>query len=215
MAKLARNPRSDETIDSPSSLESLSLESALDQASARRQVALVEGSTPQLSHETRSLLRDRLRLLAIMLFLLFAAFLVRSLFSLQEYVYGIHAPVFYAHVAVTFVLALMAQRLCTHCDVFEKHLRLSELLIIGSPAAFFLLMNYHRLFISATLGEGHAHLPSIVAGWILLIMCYAMFVPNTWQRAAVILSLLGIAPTAIWLLAWYRVPEVGQLLQTK
>jgi len=208
------DPRLDETIDSPSPLDSFGSETIHDRASARQQVALVEGSSPHLTHETRSLLRDRLRLLAIMLFSIFAVFLVRSLWSFQEYAVGIHAPVFYGHVAVTLVLALVAQRLCTHCDVFETHLRLSELLILGGPAAFFLLFGYFNLVHCAALGAGHAHLPNITGAWILLIFCYALFIPNTWQRAAVVLSLLGIAPSAVWLFAWVRSPEVVMLMKT-
>ena len=205
----------DETVDSTNSmLDSFGSETVHNRASARRQVALVEGSSPQLSHETRGLLRDRLRLLAIMLFLLFAVFLVRSLWSFQDHAMALHPSVFYGHIAVTLVLALVAQRLCSHCDIFEQHLRFSELLIVGGPAAFFLLLDYHRLIHCAALGHGHAHLPNIVGAWILLIFCYALFIPNSWQRAAVVLSLLGLAPTTVWLVAWYRSPEVGTLLQT-
>ncbi len=205
----------DETIDSPGPLPPLGSNTMHNRVAARRQIALVEGSSPELSHETRSLLRDRLRLLALLLFVIFTVFLLRSLWSLDTYLSFSHAPVFYTHIAVTFVLALVAQRLCTQCSIFVKHLRLSELLTIGGPAAFFMLLHYHRLFHCASLGEGHAHLPNIVGGWILLIMSYAMFVPNHWKRAAVVLCLLGLAPTAIWALAWFRVPEVSQLLKTQ
>ncbi|MCA9232695.1 MAG: serine/threonine protein kinase [Planctomycetales bacterium] len=215
MAKFAIDPRTEETIDSPSLLDSFGREEALERAAARRQVALVEGSTPQLSFETRSLLRDRLRLLAIMLFLLFAVFLIRSLWFFEQYVLGPGAVVFYGHLAVTLVLAVVAQRLCSHCDVFEKHLRISELLIIGGPAAFFVLLNYNMFLTCCTLQAGHTHLPNITGGWLLLVFCYALFVPNSWQRAAVVLGLLGIAPSVVWLVARARIPQVAQLMQTE
>ena len=45
--------------------------------SARRQVALVEGSAPHLSQETRDVLRNRLRIAAVLFFIGFFAFLLR------------------------------------------------------------------------------------------------------------------------------------------
>ncbi|NOY30082.1 MAG: serine/threonine protein kinase [Planctomycetes bacterium] len=215
MAEHKIDSRFAETVDSPAPFESFGSVIALNQATARQHVALIEGSSPQLNQETRNLLRDRLRIVAVLLFLLFAVFLIRSLFSLPLYAAGPHQIVFYAHIGLTALLALIAQRLCVRCDVVQSRLRLAELIIIGGPAAFFLLLNYHKFFHCATLGDGHAHVPNIVGGWILLIFCYALFVPNPWQRAAVVLSLLGLAPSVIWLLAWQRSPAFAQLLQTK
>ncbi len=215
MAEKKMDSQFADTIDSPLPLESFGSETPLNQATARQHVALIEGSSPQLNQETRNLLRDRLRIVAILLFLLFAVFLIRSFFSLPQYAAGPHLIVLYAHIALTASLALTAQRLCVRCDVVQNRLRLSELIIIGGPAAFFLLLNYHKFFHCAALGDGHAHVPNIVGGWILLVFCYALFVPNTWQRAAVVMSLLGLAPSAIWLLAWSRSPAFAQLLQTK
>src|SRR5262249_32711092 len=43
--------------------------------SIRRQVAIVEGSTPHLSSETRDVLRSRLRIAAVLFFVTFLAFL--------------------------------------------------------------------------------------------------------------------------------------------
>jgi len=208
------NLGNDETIESPRPLAGFGSDTVQVRAAARGQVALVEGSAPHLSHETRALLRDRLRVVAIMLFLLFAVFLVRSLFSWQRYATGPMAPVFFGHIAVTALLAFMSQRLCVRCDVVQKWLRLSEALIIGGPAAFFLLFNYCNLAHCAVLHGGHAHVPNIVGGWILLIFSYALFVPNSWRRAAIVLSLLGLAPNVVWLLVFARSTEFAQLARS-
>src|SRR3954452_24704763 len=64
---------------------------------ARRGVALVEGSTPHLSAEPRDLLRNRLRLAAIMFFVGFFAFLVRWAFYWSEWGRPEHMPMFYTH----------------------------------------------------------------------------------------------------------------------
>jgi len=212
MSKLAGNPKSDETIDASISLEFDYDDTAQDRAAARGQVALVEGSAPHLSQETLALLRDRLRTVALLLFAGFGVFLLRDLWSFQSNVSGPNAPVFYAHIAVTLLLALMAQRVCTHCDVVLKHLRLSELLIIGAPAAFFILATYHRLVTCCAIDTGHSHVPTITGPWIVLIFCYALFVPNTWQRAAIVIGLLGLGPIAVITWAYFRLPGFAELM---
>ena len=49
---------------------------------ARRHVALVEGSTPHLRDETAHVIRNRLRIVALLFFVGFLAFLIKSLFDL-------------------------------------------------------------------------------------------------------------------------------------
>jgi hypothetical protein len=147
--------------------------------SARRQVALVEGSLPRHSQETLDLLAIRLRTVALLLGAGFAVFLVRGLFSFEEFTQGAFASVFYAHLAVTLLLAMLAWRLYVKCEKIHKRLRFAELLIFGAPAAFFLLLGYHKLIFCAEMGDGHSHIPNLSGAWTLLIFCYAMFVPNT------------------------------------
>jgi len=213
MSNLDSISSNDETIEASISLEAFNGETAINHAAARGKVALVEGSAPHLSQETRALLRDRLRMVALLLSVGFGLFLVRSLFDLEKYATGSMASLFYAHIAVTLVLALLAQRLCTHCDFVLSHLRFSEFLIIGAPAAFFMFMNYHKLMICADMAETHSHVPNLVAPWVLLIFSYAMFVPNTWQRAAIVLGSLGIAPLLVLAFSYFRSPQLQALLQ--
>jgi serine/threonine-protein kinase len=42
-----------------------------------------------------------------------------------------------------------------------------------------------------------AELPSLVDKWMLLIYAYALFVPNNWRRAAVVMSTMALAPIAL------------------
>ena len=211
MSKDPDNFANAETIESPISMVGRGTDTQQNRAEARQQVALVEGSAPHESQETREVLRDRLRIMAVMLFVLFGVFLIRSLLNLQEYATGPRAPVFYAHVAVTLLLALVAERLCAQCDVFLKYLRTSEFLILAGPAAFFLIYNYLYLLRAAALEDGSAYVPNINGAWILLIFTYALFIPNSWRRAAVVLSILGCCPIAVWMLAYVRSPEFAQL----
>ena len=129
---------------------------------------------------------------------------MRSLFLLQDYVEGAFASVFYAHLAVTVMLALLAWRLCVKCEKVHRHLRFAELLIFAGPAAFFLFFGYHKLILCAELGDGHSHIPNISGAWTLLIFSYALFVPNTWRRACIGHLLMGVCPLAIMGLAYMR-----------
>ena len=61
-----------------------------------------------------------------------------------------------------------------------------------------------------TLPDGNARLATIITPWILLIFTYAMFIPNTWQRAAVVLGLMGVMPIAM-LAYFYTIPTFSQL----
>src|SRR5882672_2142130 len=104
---------------------------------ARRGVALVEGSTPHLSAETRDLLRNRLRLAAILFFVGFLAFLIRWFFYWGEW--WNHLSIFYTHAIINVVLGAFAVRLCRHCSYSLLKLRVSELVIFGCPAFFFVV----------------------------------------------------------------------------
>ncbi len=173
-------------------------------------VKLIEGSAPQLTAETQRLLRVRLRMAAIVLFLGFAAFLVRNAFELDFTVWR-HALGFGLHIAVTLVLALLAGLLCHRCAIPLKWLRLSELLVFGLPAALFLFAQY-----SMTLGccaKGYFEFPAGL--WLVLIYTYALFIPNTLRRAALVISLMAAAPLALFLTMFWTNQEVAQLVNTE
>jgi eukaryotic-like serine/threonine-protein kinase len=177
---------------------------------ARRGVALVEGSTPHLSAETRDLLRNRLRIAAIMFFVGFSAFLIRSLLHWNEWAHSEQMSLFYTHGLVTAVLGVFAVRLCQHCSYSLTKLRIAELVIFGCPALFFIVMGLRDTSWLLSLPDGNARLAPIITPWVLLIFTYGMFIPNTWQRAAVVLGLMGATPIAM-LAYFYTVPNFAQL----
>ena len=203
-----------ETIASSISIEAVEGDTVRNRKEMRERVALVEGSSPHLSAETRALLRDRLKIVAVLLAVGFAAFLVFNLWTM--FAGGsslpIPAPVLYAEVAVTVLLALIAQRLCAQCDVVLKYLRWSEAIIFGCPAAFFVFSNFYALATTASDTVTHAHVPPIAPPWMVLIFCYSMFVPNTWKRALVVLGLMGIAPVLVLAIAYFSCEEFASML---
>jgi eukaryotic-like serine/threonine-protein kinase len=202
----------DETLLAARPFIRLPKESSSDElrAEARRKVALVEGSTPHLSAETRDLLRNRLRIAAIMFFVGFLVFFIRWFFYWDEWGTTAQAPIFYTHAIVTVVLGAFAVRLCRHCAYSLMKLRISELVIFGCPALFFVVHVLDRTDYLTSFANGHARLEIIVTPWLLLFFTYALFIPNTWQRAAAVLGAISALPLGI-LTYLYSLPAVHEL----
>jgi len=150
---------------------------------------VIAGSGPHLTKETQSVLRFRLRAAALILLIGFGLFLIRHVVGV---VTGepLSRALLGFHVLVVLVLGASAVPLWRESAVSLKKLRISELVIFGFPAAFFLLLQ-HR----ATLEDaGRSVTPPPLPFWLLLIFTYAMFIPNAWRRAAVVIGAMALAP---------------------
>jgi serine/threonine-protein kinase len=148
-------------------------------------VGFVEGTRPEITRETANLLRGRLRAAAGILGLGFASFFAYRMFAGD-------APgesmgyTLYFHLAVVLVLVVAFTRLCRKCQIPLGVLRAYELVIFGLPVAYFLLNDYVRI------SEGYLNSP--LPFWMGIVFTYAMFIPNTWRRAAVVLGIICLAP---------------------
>ncbi len=180
---------------------------------ARRHVALVEGSTPHMSAETRDLLRNRLRIAAILFFVGFLVFLIRWGFNWNEWFTAEHRPMFFIHAAITVVLGAFATGLCRHCNYSMTKLRVAEMVIFGCPALFFFLQGLQQATYLAQLPGERARIDMLVTPWLLLIFTYAMFIPNTWQRAAVVTAAMALVPVGTLVYLWATLPAVSQIAQ--
>jgi eukaryotic-like serine/threonine-protein kinase len=177
---------------------------------SRRNVALVEGSTPHLSAETRDLLRNRLRMSAILFFIGFSAFLIRWFFYWNDWIARGQLSTFFVHGLVTIVLGTFAVGLCRHCSYSLAKLRIAELVIFGCPALFFVVMTVQESTQFATLPNGEARLNTITSPFLLLIFVYALFIPNTWQRAAAVIGVFAVIPVGTFAYL-FTIPEYAQL----
>jgi len=192
-----------ETIEAPSPLlkQSGSSSDRLREA-ARRMVEVVQGSSPHMNNETRDVLRIRLLAASTLFFAGFSAFLVRWFFvdaeTGTEWLFGVHC-------FVTLIMGLVAVVLYQKRDLSLPKLRLAELIVFGDPAIYFVLITQQKLYHSANLAEG-AHLPIVLAPWMMLIYAYALFIPNSWQRASIVLVPLGVTPIAVILFQWANCP---------
>jgi serine/threonine-protein kinase len=170
-------------------------------------VGFVEGSSPQISAETASVLRTRLRAAAGILGVAFAAFLVWRIFYPGS-IASRDTLTFYSHVAVTLVLGLSFVKLCRRCKIPLAALRVYELVIFGMPAVYFIIYQHDVLRYAASRGVLHTTLPY----WMGLAFTYAMFIPNTWRRAAIVAGIICALPLALTACVWYRDPTFARLL---
>ncbi|MDC0935747.1 serine/threonine-protein kinase [Pirellulales bacterium] len=181
--------------------------------SARRRVALVAGSDAEPTAEMRSVVRSRLRILAVLLGSGFAAFLAWRLLPISGHVEGASGggTLLISHIAVTVLLGLVAWKLCATCDLSLPKLRIAESLVVAGPALFFVIISYYRLLTCATMPGGHSHVPNVTTAWVLLIFSYALFVPNAWQRAAAVIGVLAAAPIAVLSVLYFQSPDFAEL----
>jgi serine/threonine-protein kinase len=156
----------------------------------RVKLRLVEGSDLGLSGETQEVLRSRLRIAALVLCLGFAIFLIWH-FWILDVDRPIDGLLFAAHVLATLILGGCAAILCRRCALSVRVLRIEELLVFGVPAMFFLfLQGVEMVTCSAEAGM----LPNVAGSWLVLIFTYALFIPNRWPRAAVVIGAFAVAP---------------------
>jgi tRNA A-37 threonylcarbamoyl transferase component Bud32 len=201
-----------ETIEAPRrNFAALSPDLPDSSVRVKPKVALVAGSTPHMSSETHALLRRRLRMVALLLFIGFSTFIVWCVINVMRG--ASWEPLFYSHIAVTALLGLLAWKLCSHCTYSLGALRGAEILVFGAPAAFFIALNY-KVIQTGAIDAAHPHVATITSGWMLLIFCYALFIPNTWQRAASVIGALALAPVIINLAAYVRIDAFAALVDS-
>jgi tRNA A-37 threonylcarbamoyl transferase component Bud32 len=153
-------------------------------------VHLVRGSGSGLSGETETLLRSRLRSAALLLFTGFAAFFVWHTLRFEVGAW-MRVVVFVAHLASVLILGAIGYSLSTRCPTTTRQLRWVELITFFVPVAFFLLLQHDKY---VEWSRDFGTLPGLWACWLLIIFTYALFIPNTWQRAAIVVGLMAIAP---------------------
>src|SRR5262249_33563345 len=128
------------------------------------------GSRPHMTKETQALLRLRLRASAVMFLTGFGIFLIRHVAGgftgepLLPALLGLH-------VVVVVVMSVIAAPFWWHSELSIKKLRMTELVIFGLPAAFFLMLEYYI----TSEGVSRSVRPPPLPFWLLLIFTYGMF----------------------------------------
>jgi tRNA A-37 threonylcarbamoyl transferase component Bud32 len=184
---------------------------------APKPIEMVAGSGPHLTSETQSLLRCRLRRSALLLAAGFAIFFVWSIFQLD-----FHNPIllglWLGMGSLAAILGTTGAGLCRRCDISITKLRWMEAIVFGLPAAFFCSLNvievYNLVHFSAKLAhtaESLKYIESPISPWMLLIFNYALFIPNTMKRAAIVIGSMAVLPLLIMLSTWWLDREAAMI----
>lgn len=164
--------------------------------------------------EMNALLRYRLRSAASVLFIGFAAFLVKNLLD-GHYVESANTWLLVLHVFVLCALLVATLMLCGRHSQTRARLRFWELVIFGLPAVFFTRMQFQMGCIQSGAGSEsavEAFVAQTIIPWVTLIYLYGMFIPNHWRRAAIVLSGLSSMPILVVLSTAWQCPVARQYI---
>jgi serine/threonine-protein kinase len=156
-------------------------------------VEVVAGSGVHLSEETRSLLRIRLRAVALAMSCAFGAFLLRDFWLGGLY----RDPLVKSfHVAVVAAFLASYAALAGRRPIALRRLRALELVLFGMTIAFFVTVHYRLVQLRVAQGD-RVMLMATVKNTVLfifaMIVLYGMFIPNTWRRAAAVVGAMVAA----------------------
>jgi hypothetical protein len=165
----------------------------------RLQVAPRPGLRTSSSGEIQTLLRKRLRFLALVLFLLGAI----NLPVLLLLGVGIGVTVAVNSVGPA-VAAVAAWILWSTRPLSLGQLRVIEVIVFGTFVAFVVWVHYHFFVRAWSFWKPDSPLfanlyPVLLAmaeggAWAFLIVVYGMFIPNTWRRCAAVVGILAVIP---------------------
>ena len=149
---------------------------------------VVAGSGVHLSGETQSLLRIRLRAVALAMSCAFGAFLVRDYWLAGHYRDPL-LMVFHTVVVAAFLASYAA--LSGKKPIALGRLRALELALFAMTIAFFVTIHYRLVQLRAAEGDRvmlMATIKNTVLFVFAMITLYGMFIPNTWRRSAVVVG---------------------------
>ncbi|MCA9080383.1 MAG: serine/threonine protein kinase [Planctomycetaceae bacterium] len=182
--------------DNPQNDATLLMQTPTSEAARHRGMRMLAGSESDVSAHMSQLLADRLRNMVLVFFVGLSAFLVPRLVVREASSSPWMAASLACHVLVTLGLAVIGWRLCVRCKFVAGHLRLVESIVVMMLAAQFLLSGVSEQLQTAE----HGLMLNPIPAWLLLIFVYALYVPNTWRRAAMTIGgMTLLAESTLWL----------------
>jgi eukaryotic-like serine/threonine-protein kinase len=161
----------------------------------------------RLTGEIAPLLRSRLRLGTLITVTAFAVFLIRTIAFPLPNGSGL-APVLAAQALVVAVMVLLTAILWTSWHLSVTALRAIELTLFGVSAAYFIYLHYAMVASGEILKWADTNFQGNIAAmatkaynlhWLILIVIYGTFVPNTWKRCATVVGILAAIPIMLTL----------------
>ena len=170
---------------------------------------VVEAGGSQLATETRWLLQLRLRAASLVLMVGFSLFLARSLIL---YKFESLAGFFYGMLLALLFVCMAA--LSSRWQPPLRQLRTLETTLFALIVVFFMAAQY-MIMLRGVREDNPARLAGAVKSstlWMIALMfTYAIFIPNSWRRAARLIVPMALAPFAVpWILGAVH-PELYQV----
>jgi eukaryotic-like serine/threonine-protein kinase len=207
LAETSRDGRRDSAVHDETVIHGAPQNSSTGAGPHDRNSVLVEGSSPQLSVEIESVLRRRLHGATLVLFLGHVAF---SIFMFLVDIPHYPTPRFLNayHIFAVTLLAVCGGVLFLSGRIPLQRLRQLELLMFGVSAVNFVLLDYVSIMDCAPRG----FIQSPASYWTTLILLYGIFIPNTWRRAAAVVSGMFVISLAMTVFLRFRYDFVAQAL---
>jgi serine/threonine-protein kinase len=175
---------------------------------------MVDASSLQFTGQLRHLLRARLRAASIILAAGFSLATLRGILA-PGFLDVMGAPALWALAVVAAVEAAFGVMLCHRCEHGLRKLRIAEVFIFGLPA---LQLVYGQFQSCSDLAADDLVLAGFRLSansipWILLLYIYALFIPNTWRRGAIVVGCLALGPIVTGLLVALKQPAMWDALR--
>ena len=179
-------------------------------------VALSGLSGFHATDEITCMLRRRLRVAGLIALAGFSAFMVRNLIAPPA---SLEFTTEILLMVVVAVLTFLSALLWSHLRLSIRALRGVELGLFGVMALFFAYLQYEGLHQGQILKwappEYRDQVLELANGntslrWVILIVLYGTFIPNTWRRCAAIVGILALAPLLLTFLVCHDCEVMGQ-----
>jgi hypothetical protein len=164
--------------------------------SATAKVGIVEGVQSSLSRETADLLRSRLRAITLLLTVGLTLFLVRVLVGHS----GDDPTLLWQRVTVLAMSAACYWYLRRPRELAIGKLRRVELVVLAVVGVQTVSLQVVGLLYFAAQGDAMQATSTAIFAfvtWIVLIMAYGIFIPNTWHRSAKLLIPAAFIPLIV------------------
>jgi serine/threonine-protein kinase len=160
---------------------------------------VIAGSGSQLTSETRWLLQQRLRAASLVLVIGFGLFFVRSLC-----LHKIESLTVVFHALLLAFLVLSLALLSSSWRPTLRELRAFEVTLFATVIIFFMASQYVLMLRRVRQDDPMLFLAAVKSSilWTSsMILTYAIFIPNTWRRAAQVIVPMALAPMVVpWVL---------------
>jgi eukaryotic-like serine/threonine-protein kinase len=171
----------------------------------RCRLAMAGSSGPHYTQEVASLLRRRLRIAAFIMLAGFSTFLVRA--YVEHPADMLYRPLdLGVFTAVVALMAAVTTLVASRIPLCFRTLRLLELTLFGAAGAYFawvqIVVYQNGRIVEWAQADHVGSVLRLAAGshglrWFTLIVVYGTFIPNTWRRCAIIVSIMAITPLVI------------------